>query len=276
MTTFDEDESGLDTGQPIELFRFSGAVTSYTYTSGNRQMSFRSPYASISETYKPIPFQRTEIVLGDVTEKNELTVSIPKNISLIDDYVFNIAPCDDLNIEIFRQNGPDGDYRMVFYGSVAAFSLQENKATVTCPSLFSNYLGTEFPNIYFQAPCNHILYDGGCGADCEDFKIVGTVLTITSDDRTTITVLEAADQVDQWLTPGEIVTDTERRLIVSHVGATLMINYPFRDLVVGQTVTLYAGCNHTSDHCVNKFDRGDSFLGFEYIPYINPFVTGVK
>ena len=361
MTTFDQDETGLDSGNPLELYRFYGDLGSYTYTSGNRATLFAAPSSNQAEAYKPIPLQRTEIILGDVTEKNELKITLPKNLSLISDYVFDISPTDDLVMEIYRQHGPTGQMQLIFYGIVAGFAVAENKVTATCPSSFSNYLGTSFPNVYFQSNCNHVLYGPGCGVSRDAFTVNASVLTV-SEDRENITfqikgnlptgVIPAASPVyggtyagiqynysdmaewgrylsdypdvaaeankqvglhnfpnnlayaawhylrfgmndghlvhpsvagvgagavlaDGWLNAGELIIGTERRLILTHIGNALLLNYPFRRISIGDEITMFAGCLHNSVDCLNKFNNGDNFLGFEYIPYINPFEVGI-
>lgn len=274
MSTFIEDETGLDSSNPIELIRFSGGLANYTYTSGNRQIDFHAPSALATETYKPIPVTRSEIVLGDVTERNELKINTGINLAIISDYAFNIAPTSDLTVEIYRQNGPAGAYQLIFAGLVAGIGIQGLKATITCPSVFTTYMDAEFPNIYYQSLCNHVLYSDRCGAVRADFTLTGTVSGII--DKTHITVEIAGTEPDDWLAVGEIDTATERRLILIHKGATLTLNYPFRDITVGMPVVLYAGCRHDIEVCNSKFNVKDNFLGWPYIPYINPFVVGIK
>ena len=437
MSTFEEDEVGQDTSKPQELYRFYGTLGAYTYTAGNRAVNFAAPSANLNEAYKPVPISRSEIVLGDVTEKNDVKIDLPRNLSLIDDYVFDISPTDDLILEIYRQQDRSGVYQLIFYGVVAGFTVADKKVTATCPSSFSNYLGTEFPNIYYQSNCNHVLYDSRCGVSRDLFKVTATVVVFDDDkegftfaitgdlppgngtavptagsktfngvtynpsdyaewtrylsdypdvakaavrevqikdftspqdfaawhyqstgrfegrvvhptpgatasrqkvyngiyyssadtaeweryladypdvaaqaaretaDRDFATTLDFAawhyqssgrfegrtvyptpgfddgddgggSLTDGYLVPGELVIGNERRLIVSHVGNYVELNYPLRRIAVGDEIVMYAGCRHNSDDCINKFNNGDNFLGFEYIPYINPFEVGIK
>lgn len=272
--SFFDDETGLDTSNPIELYRFSGSLANYTYTSGNRSMVFHAPTASTDETYKPVPLSRTDIVLGDVTDRNELKISGGINLQLVQDYAFNIAPTSDLTVEIYRQNGPDGAINLIFAGVVSGISVQGLKATMTCPSIFTNYLDSEFPNIYFQSLCNHHLYDSGCGAVRADFTITGTIDTIV--DPETIIINLAGTKPDGYFTAGEVFTATDRRLILDHHGGTLILNWPFRDLHAGDAVSIAAGCLHDIQTCNDKFNVKDNFLGWPYIPYLNPFTVGIQ
>lgn len=272
--SFFDDETGLDSSNPIELYRFSGSLATYTYTSSNRQIVYHAPTASVDETYVPIALNRGDIILGDVTDRNELKIDLAIDKQIIQDYAFNVAPTSDLTIEIYRQNGPTGDVNLIFAGVVAAIAVQGLKATITCPSVFTNYLDSEFPNIYYQSLCNHHLYDAACGADRGAFTISATVTSFV--DSETVIVTLAGTKPDGYFTAGEIFTDTDRRLILSHAGPTLVLNWPFRDLSPGDTVSLAAGCLHDIQTCNDKFNVKDNFLGWPYIPYINPFVTGIK
>ena len=41
-------------------------------------------------------------------------------------------------------------------------------------------------------------------------------------------------------------------------------------------VTLYPGCDHTLNDCINKFDNRDNYGGFQWIPSKNPFANNVS
>lgn len=264
--SFLTDETGFDTGNPIELYRFVGSLDTYCYTSNNMPVVFGA------DTYRPEPIQRTEIILGDVTERNELKVKLTTNNKLIKDYGFDIPP-PILDLEIYRLHG-NGEVQRIFSGFVSSIVAEGNKATVIIPSIFTAYMDTEFPNVYFQGPCNRPLYSTTCGVNREAFKIVGTVSSIIA--RNIITVAGASSRPDNWLRAGELLTGDERRLIVKHEGNTLTLNYPFRALKVGDAVTMFAGCLHHSEDCDLKFNNLVNFFGFEHTPSLNPFLEGLK
>lgn len=265
--TFLTDETGADTGNPIELFRFEGSIDTYCYTSGNR------PFTYNTDLYKPVPMERSDIKLGDVTEKNELKVSFPTSVKLVKDYGFDIPP-PELYLEIFRVHGTDGTIQPWFSGSVNAITMEGNKASVSIPSIFSAYMSSEFPNVMYQSQCNHPLYSTRCGVNRADFTLLGVIDSII--DETRIIVTSAADKPDQWLKAGEIVTNSERRLIVDHTGSILTLGYPFRSMTVGQDITAYAGCDHSIETCHAKFNNLVNFLGFPYTPSLNPFLKGLR
>lgn len=265
--TFLADETSVDKGQPIELYRFVGSLDVYTYTSGNRPITYNT------ELYRPVPMSRSEIKLGDVTERNELKVTVPITAKMVKDYGFDIPP-PELTLEIFRMHGATGAIQPWFKGNVVSITMEGNKASVAIPSIFSAYMSSEFPNVMYQSQCNHPLYSPGCGVDREDWRIDGIVDAII--DETKIIVSAAADQPDGWLKAGEIITATERRLIVEHSGAELTLNYPLRALTPGMALIAYAGCDHSIQTCNDKFDNLVNFFGFPYTPSLNPFLVGLR
>lgn len=265
--TFTADETGYDTANPIELYLFTGSLDVYAYTSSNREVTYGS------NVFKPVPIGRNEIILGDVTEKNELKVTMPITAKLVKDYGFDIPP-PVLYLQVFRLHGEGGAVQPWFNGRVTSIVMEGRKASLVIPSVFSAYMSSEFPNVVFQSQCNHVLYGVRCSVDRTDFQLDGTVAHITDDVH--ITVTEAADKPNGWLKAGEIITTTERRLIVEHDGANLTLNYPFRSMEVGQTVTAFAGCDHSIQVCDDKFDNLVNFLGFPYTPSLNPFLVGLR
>lgn len=273
-TTFVQDETGLDTANPIELYRFSGSLVAYTYTSGNREMTFHAPSATLQEDYKPIAMNRSEVILGDITDRNELKIMLPINIAIVADYVFDIAPVSDLTVEIYRQNGATGAWNLIFAGVVSGIGLRNNQATLTCPSVFTNYLDSEFPNVFYQSMCNLQTYSTRCGAVKADFTTFGVINAINDDG--TLVVNAAGTFETNYFAPGEIITGVERRLILAQTGDILTINYQFRSLTVGDAVSLVAGDDHSITTCNDKFDQMTNFVGWPYIPYINPFLVGVQ
>jgi hypothetical protein len=45
----------------------------------------------------------------------------------------------------------------------------------------------------------------------------------------------------------------------------------FDGIAVGQAVTLYPGCDHTTTTCDGKFSNLNNYGGFPHIPTKNPF-----
>ena len=65
------------------------------------------------------------------------------------------------------------------------------------------------------------------------------------------------------------------RLILSHVGNDLTLLLPFPSDAAGETVRIFAGCDHTIATCKTKFDNVLNYGGFAFVPILNPFLTGL-
>ncbi len=265
--SFTDDETGVDSSNPIEIYRFLGTTGTFNYTSANVPVQYGA------DTFEPVSIQRSEISLGDVTDAQDVNITIPITTELVKQYGFDIPP-PNLFVQVFRMHGVEGTPTPWLTAQVTSIVMQDGVAKLVAPSVFNAALSTDFPTLYYQSQCNHILYSSRCGVDRNDFKLDATITSIT--DRTHL-IIEGADaNADGYFTAGEIVTSTERRLIVAHTGNNITLNYPFKNLSVGDSITLYAGCDLNINTCKNKFNNLANFFGFPYTPSLNPFLVGLR
>jgi hypothetical protein len=192
----------------------------------------------------------------------------------VQDYAFTTSP-PKLKLTIYRQE-PGGTI-VYWTGPVNNMSVDEDgRAAVRCPSFLGAALVGNIPDVHYQTPCNHTLYDGRCGVDYAANSNVTAVTAISADGKT-ITVGSIA-ALDGKLIGGELALGTgERRMIVSQVGTAITVNFPFARITVGGAATVAAGCDYAySGDCKNKFDNQLRFGGFMFIPPINPFADGIE
>jgi hypothetical protein len=81
-----------------------------------------------------------------------------------------------------------------------------------------------------------------------------------------------------WFIGGfvEIVGSSDFRMVLDQDGDDLELLLPF--VTTPTLVNVFAGCSHDpeSPHgCGPKFDNGDNYGGFFYVPTKNPFETGI-
>jgi hypothetical protein len=61
-------------------------------------------------------------------------------------------------------------------------------------------------------------------------------------------------------------------MIVDHVGFDVILIAPMNGLAVTDSVFAFAGCNRDyPTDCISKFDNGEHFMGFKWVPKRNPF-----
>lgn len=268
MSDFDDLEQSVSSSAPVEGYKFIGSFKTYLYTSADKAQIING------ETYLPIAVKRSNIKAGTQEDDNlSLDLDLPFDIDVIRDYAYSQTP-PKLLLEVYRQQFDDEFAWSLFWkGIVRGFNVSGRTAKVQVPSIFSLALQGEIPNVYFQTPCNHVLYDQRCGVLRSDHRYVADIQAVAK----TIITLQAAGPTAHILSAGEIVNlrNGERRLILDNEGAVVSIGYPFVDLRPGDQVELVKGCDHSLSACKAKFDNVINFGGFPYIPSDNPFSGSV-
>lgn len=266
MSTYDNLEQGEATSAPVEGYKFIGTFKTYRYTSADTIQYIAG------EEYLPIAVSRSRVKAGTQEDSNlSLDLTIPFDIDVVRDYAYAQTP-PKLNLEVYRkqQDVATGDnYALFWKGLVRGFSVTGRTASVTVPSIFSLALQGEIPNVYYQVPCNHVLYDKRCKVDRAAHTIQATVAVV---NHTQIQLVTPAGATSLYAA-GEIVSgrNGERRLILNNDDVNIDIGYAFVDLVPGDTVFLSKGCDHSLATCKAKFNNVINHGGFNYIPADNPF-----
>lgn len=262
--TYNEYEESQTNSQPYELYEFIGTYESYYYTSDLNSHTFNS------KTYEPVAgLFRSEIVIGTHEETdNTVSIEMPIDIQLVKDYAFQVTP-PELIVNIYRlQRAESSDYKLYLTGTISAISTENNIATFTIPTLFSEMLSGNVPTIYVQTSCNHVLFDDRCGVSRTSNSVTTTVSSIT--DNQTIVVSSTGSFDEGWFEGGEllIVGTGERRTISSQSGTTMVVNYVFADISIGDSIQITAGCDHSFDGeggCP-KFSNQAKFGGCPFVP----------
>lgn len=265
MPTYEELEQSGSQSQPVEAYEFVGSFRTYRYTSSDRIINVGG------NNYDPVAVTRSRLQAGTYEDDNlSLDLELPFNLDVVQDYAFSESP-PSLALTVYRQQQQADDTNFVIYwsGEVRGFTVSDRVAKIQVPSVFSLALQGELPSVYYQTPCNHVLYSGRCGALAADHDFAAQVQSVLGTAITLTTIPTATGE----LASGELVNDRngERRMILSNSGNAIEIGYSFVDLIPGDTVTLYRGCDHSFETCRLKFDNAINFGGYPYIPAENPF-----
>lgn len=266
MPTFDEYEKSVSRSAPIECYKFIGSFKNYYYTSADEAKIV----AGI--TYEPVAVTRSNIKAGTQEEKTlSLDLQFPFDTEVVLDYAYSQVP-PRLQLEVYRVHEDDLTALSLFWtGLVRGFDITGRTARIQVPSIFSLALQNEAPNVYFQTPCNHVLYDPHCGVNRAAHTFAGIIQVVAG----TAINLTLEPTTANNLRAGEIVNlrNGERRLILANSGTSITIGYPFVDLIPGDSVELAKGCNHAgrAGDCKLKFNNYINFGGHEDIPPDNPF-----
>lgn len=160
-----------------------------------------------------------------------------------------------------------GQIRSVIFGS-------RGELVAKCSSVH-RHGRRSLPGVQIQRLCNHRLYSAGCGLDETDWDTTGTIDAIQATDPPWVEASEFGDKATaesdaNWFALGKVVVGSETRLCVGQSGNRLYLNAPFKSAVVGNPITASAGCDKRVGTCDSKFSNTANFLGFPYIPNVNP------
>lgn len=171
------------------------------------------------------------------------------------------------------------DAAMLFAGEIARAPSKGRFYTATAV-LLGGALKLDVPNFKCQQSCNYTAYDELCGADPDDFKVVGTLAVI---DDTTLDVTcgsaEAADYFASGYATFGAGDDLELRYILRSEpiagGQRITVHRPLTVSVVTDAVELLPGCDSQFESGCEKLDRQPHFGGAPYHPaYIDQVATG--
>lgn len=269
--SYDLAEGSTHDGAPVECYKFIGSFRTYRYTSADLAQTVNG------EEYLPVAGRRGTVRSGTQADDTlSLEIELPFDVDVVRDYAYSESP-PRLSLEVYRVHRGTSfstDWTLLWKGTVSAFNVDGRIAKVRVPSIFSRALQGDLPNAYYQAPCNHVLYDGRCKVSRAAHE---TDTTVTSVGNLSFSVASDGG-VDGVLAAGEAVNirTGERRLILNNVAGTVTINYPFVDLRAGDPIELVKGCDHSFTACKVKFNNAVNFGGHPFIPTDNPFTGTIS
>jgi len=293
--TWLDDEQGQDSAEPWELYTFTTTSQTFRYTSGP------SDYTYAANVYTRIPIERSSIRVVQTREKSELIVEMPIDIAVVNDIGQLIAPTNT-SMSIRRIHPVTGNHQIIWSGQIIRVDIKGRKAQFAVHPNLSILMDASTPPRVFTRFCNHQLFDTRCGLNRNSYDYTTTIDSVNGSEIILAVGAGGADSPQgagplQRFSGGEILraTDGERRRIVrqathtitgaypgvpssSLAARTMYLNMPFRDLAVGDTVTVWPGCAKSAYECKNKFNNIAKFGGFPLVPLKNLYaaVGGVK
>lgn len=276
--TFDANETGVETGQPIELYEFVIGSTRTRMTSSENDVTI----PSTSETFTATAIKRGELVekINDPAT-NRLSVELPADNAFVTQFR-NISPGNRAILSIFRMHrgdlGGSDEKITIFKGTIRNVSYINNgRETVLHILPITSAYSRAIPRKMYQGLCNHMLYDARCTISKDDasFKFIGNVSAV-SGSILTVDGAAAFDPLTDFFQSGYVEFNNDFRTITFQSNNNLTLITPFLNSPLGSNVIARAGCKHrvTTD-CTNKFNNLVNFGGFPFVPKANPFRTGI-
>jgi len=269
--TFLTNESSLESGQPIEVYEILANGTTFRYTSAEDNVTFSG------NTYEAIPIKRSETSSGPEERDFKLTIEMPTSMALPQLYTL-IPPAQQPSVTITKIHRSDlgtPDTILVFKGQIESVGYERDMKICkfsVIPEISA--ISRNIPRRRYRSLCNHVLYDSRCTVSEAAFTFTGLVSAVSGN---VITVTGANGEADDYYTSGYIRNSagTEFRSIIDHTGNDITVFVPFPTSIVGESVTLFAGCDHTIATCKTKFDNVINFGGYKFVPKKNIFESGL-
>ena len=252
------------TRQPAELFHiWTEAGAHWRYTNGDLAVVYGG------NTFVPATLQRDEIQYSGQLEVTTLNISIAALASPVVQYMAS-TPLDIVWIEVLRMNRDvAAEVLPVFIGHIKRVSFKGAAAQVECVGL-EFFLRQPIPRYRYQAGCNWTVFSEFCGLTKATYTHAVTLATVSADGLT-LTSADFDALADGYFLYGELVYGDQRRMLVYHVGATVMMQYKIADLADGASVSAVAGCDWSHARCT-ALGNTDNYGGFRSVPVKNPTV----
>jgi uncharacterized phage protein (TIGR02218 family) len=157
---------------------------------------------------------------------------------------------------------------VLFVGRVSDVSGSRASLSVDVKSNLE-LLNTKLPRNVYQASCLHTLYDGGCAVNKAARTVSGTV---TGTNGTGQWLQSGLGQSSSWfdqgvLTFGSGANAGVQRTVKAFAAGQFWFALPLPYAPsVGDTFSVYPGCDKTQGTCSGKFNNLPRFRGFPYIP----------
>lgn len=266
--TFATVETSVSGGRPVELLQIDVAAQHWYYTTAEESITYNSI------EFHPLPIERDPIKPTGDTAKAGLNIKVPHD-TPIGDMFRSHPPSDIIIVTLFAEHYGDNDFKVIWKGRAINADWSPPWLTLTTESVISSLSRVGLRRKYSGA-CPFVLYGGECGVSQDSFK---HTLTVGSISGSTVVFPGAIGLGDNYFAGGFVQWlnasrgTTERRYIkssASSTGAVLLSSTPF-GMTTGQSVSVYAGCDHTLATCIAKFGNSLNYGGTPYIPTKNPF-----
>lgn len=256
---YTENEQSATSGEPVELYAFRQGVTYYTYTSSESTINYGG------KSYEPEIIGRGSIQMSTNSLKNVVEIEVDRTNEFGLQYRYN-PPEELIELTIFRGHGTDF---VTFWKGFVRVVKFTSKSILISASPKTSSLKRAGLMRKFQRTCSYPLYSTRCTVSKSAYEKTGTIISVDGRD---VEATVFGTEADGWFTGGTFESGDYSHLIVNHVGTTITLSHAIRTLASDDSFSAYPGCNHSSDHCLNKFSNKDNFGGQEFIPTKNPFI----
>lgn len=254
----------LSQRRPVELYHIWRKDESehWYYTSGDIIINFDGVDYVPAAIKRTFPRYDSQL---DVTEMDIITSYISEPTAQF----ISINPIEILWVSVMKlhrdQSPLEAD--VIFIGQIKQVQFKGIKAISKCVG-FEHFLKKTIPQWRYQLTCNHQVFDSKCTIDSDLYKV--TAVVAIDSTKTILSATEFEAEVDSFFTGGQIKFGNNYRTIVAHSGVEITLMYGMTDLIDGDSVDAFPGCDGRAETCRDKYDNVVNGLWFPFIPVENP------
>lgn len=253
----------------VELYAFEGASGGFHLTPHEFDVEIGG------QRYERCSLERSALALGAEAAKSALEVKLPPDHALVRHLLQATLTGETTAVRLrIARRDAWGEYWWLFgtrwMGRVLGVEVADDSARIRCESAQVSLKRIGLRRLYSRA-CSHVLYSAACGATpITAGSTVTQVLGSSVEFDGGVPAAVAGMLAGGWLqTPAGA-----RHMIVWETLFAVELLYPV-PLATGTSVTLTAGCDHSTATCHSRFNNLANYGGFPFIPTKNPFSTGV-
>jgi uncharacterized phage protein (TIGR02218 family) len=281
MAYLDKEISTQD-GRPVALYLIEWGPTRWRYTSTDRPVTINEPVEGVMQqvTYEPRAISDNGMVQGG-SSQNDFQINAPGNLPVVDLFR-GTPPSETIWITVRRIHVGEVDAPIYWKGTLNNVKRPEPAQATLIGKPIAASLKRTGLRLCWTRECPHFLYDVDCTVDKSAFAIEAEVIALNGS---MLYLVPTTYKDDGWFRGGFVEWQAsfegtlERRFIEQDVNVTetgdvtlqLTIFGIVDYLAVGDTVTLYPGCNRLPTTCNDKFNNIPNYGGFEKMPGKSPF-----
>ena len=256
-------------GRPIALLQLSRGAVIERYTDADRIVTRGG------DDYLPLAgLARSEIRDSSQRLKNLLTITLPVD-APVAPWWRPYPPSGKVGVVWLATHSGDEEVNIEWIGRVVAPRFTDTTLQLNCEPSSSNSRSRGMTQRW-QRTCPLPLYSQGLGMCNVDKALHAVPAVLASVSGSVIEAPEFAAIASGILAGGFVEWtrpdgEKEYRSVMSHSGATVVLNYGSDTLAEDVDVTAYRGCPHNFAACRDDFENEENYGGTVYSPIKTPF-----
>lgn len=259
--SFNDFETSISAGQSARLYQFDrSARVVWRYTSADRVIQFDG------HDWLPMPISDDGMRMTGEASADTLRVMLPASVPVAQLFR-STPPSEEIFLTVRDYEVTAADAEVCWVGSISSVIFPKSgEAELVCDSLSAS-MQRDGLRLRYERSCPHSVYDGSCGVAkalhataVQVTQLTGTHIQFDVAGIPDISVFSYG--AAEWQVDGT----AEMRGIEVATGAQVELIGGTYGLAIGDTVTLYPGCDGLRTTCNDRFDNLLNHGGFSHMP----------